>query len=133
MFTLDPFFQLHEHVFTGKKDTSIADVIERMKKGQFATFARQVYQEFFFPAFLRYHATYRSHVLCAGAWLLTGVYNLRNQPKVLNVDEKGVMMYAASSVFHRCMLNFMTFCFLLNIFSLHSRSKMQKAVEEQRH
>jgi len=40
-------------VFTGKKDTSLWDVIARMKKGQFATFGKRVYSEFFFPAFLK--------------------------------------------------------------------------------
>ena len=105
--TRSPERQLHEHVFTGKKDTCLSDVVERMKKGQFATFGKRVYREFFFPAFLRpdsarptlsiqprarspshgprapgspaclswhgrYHDTYRSHVLCAGVWLLTG-------------------------------------------------------------
>ena len=44
------------------------------------TFRKDVYAEFFFPAFLKYHATYRLHVIPAGLWLLTGVFNLRNQP-----------------------------------------------------
>ena len=34
------WLQAHEHVFTGKKDTSISDVIKRMRNGQFATFGK---------------------------------------------------------------------------------------------
>jgi hypothetical protein len=72
--------KIHKHVYTRDKDKPM---ISEIMKGKFATFGKDVYSTFFFPAFLAYHNTYRIHVLSAGLWLLTGVYNLRNQPKLV--------------------------------------------------
>uniref|UniRef100_A0A7S2SK06 Uncharacterized protein n=1 Tax=Mucochytrium quahogii TaxID=96639 RepID=A0A7S2SK06_9STRA len=77
-------WKVHKHVYTGDENKSI---VENIKKGQIATFRKRVYAEFFFPSFLRYHITYRFHVLMAGVWLITGVYNLRNQPKFIGVND----------------------------------------------
>ena len=61
-------YRVHTHVYTGDpKESALA----RLRKGQLATFGKAVYERFFFPAFLKYHTTYRLHVFGAGLWLLT--------------------------------------------------------------
>lgn len=77
-------WKVHRHVYTGDDSKS---VVENLKNGQVATFRKQVYREYFFPSFLRYFKTYRAHVLMAGLWLVTGVYNLRNQPEFAGVKD----------------------------------------------
>jgi hypothetical protein len=72
--------KIHEHVYTRDKNKPM---LSEIRKGKFATFGKEVYNTFFFPAFLAYHNTYRIHVLSAGLWMVTGVYNLRNQPKLV--------------------------------------------------
>ena len=72
---------LHKHVYTGDENE---DVLTRLKKGKPVTFSEDVYEEFF--SFKHYFTTYRVHVLTAAAWLLTGVYNLRNPPDFVGKD-----------------------------------------------
>jgi len=74
-------WKLHRYMYTGKPFKSLQDAIDNLKKGQVATFGKKVYKEFFFPSFHRYRKIYEFHTLCAGCWLLTGVFNLRNQPQ----------------------------------------------------
>ena len=79
-------WRTHKHVYTGDPDglKSLRGVLANLRRGQLATFGKEVYAKFFFPAFLRYHRIYRAHTLGAGAWLISGVYNLRNQPRFVN-------------------------------------------------
>ena len=73
-----------------------------MLKGKLASFSKPVYSEFFFPAFLRYEVTYRTHVLMAGLWLLTGTFNLRNRPGIdLNVLAKEKTVRYLRHTLHR--------------------------------
>jgi hypothetical protein len=57
-------------------------ILGEIKKGHVVTIPKQTYKVFYFPAYLRYWNTYRIHTLGAGIWLLTGFYNLRNQPQL---------------------------------------------------
>jgi hypothetical protein len=72
---------LHKHIYTGDENES---VFTRLRKGKPVTFRENVYEEFF--SFKHYFTTYRIHVLTAGAWLVTGAYNLRNPPQFLGKD-----------------------------------------------
>jgi Predicted membrane protein (DUF2306) len=60
-------------------------------KGKPVTFREKVYDEFF--SFKHYFTTYKIHVLTAGAWLLTGVYNLRNPPTFTGKNSAGKMEF----------------------------------------
>merc|ERR1719265_1707717 len=71
--------EAHEHIFTGDIDKSILD---NLRNGQPVCIPKQTYKTFYFPAYLKYWNTYRLHTVGAGLWLLTGFYNLRNQPKL---------------------------------------------------
>jgi len=75
---------LHHHIYTGDENE---DVLSRLKKGCPVTFREEVYDEFF--SFKHYFKTYRVHVLTAGAWLITGVYNLRNPPEFVGKNPNG--------------------------------------------
>ena len=79
---------LHHHIYTGDENE---DVITRLKKGCPVTFREEVYDEFF--SFKHYFELYRVHVLCAGAWLITGVYNLRNPPEFAGKAPGGGALY----------------------------------------
>ena len=70
-------WRTHKWLYTGDPRAS---VWENLRRGQIATFGKEVYAQFFFPSFHRYRKLYESHTLCAGTWLVTGVFNLRNQP-----------------------------------------------------
>ena len=66
--------KLHEHVYTGDGTEEgnawrsgdmmefIKAILKRITTGQLATFGKDVYSTFFFPAFLAYHNTYKIHV-----------------------------------------------------------------------
>ena len=70
-------WRTHKWLYTGDPRASVWD---NLRRGQIATFGKEVYAQFFFPSFHRYRKLYESHTLCAGTWLITGVFNLRNQP-----------------------------------------------------
>ena len=72
---------VHEHVYTGDEND---DVLTRLRQGRPVTFAPHVYDQFF--TFRHAFKTYRWHVLAAGVWLVTGVYNLRNPPTYAGRD-----------------------------------------------
>jgi hypothetical protein len=75
---------VHHHVYTGDENDP---VLTRLRKGCPVTFREDVYDEFF--SFKHYFTTYRIHVLTAGAWLLSGVYNLRNVPEYAGKSPDG--------------------------------------------
>lgn len=89
---------LHEHIYTGNAS---APVLSRVLAGQFVTFSKEVYRTYFFPAFLNYHLTYQLHVLGAGVWLVTGVWNLRKQPGPRAKDESQTSVQPAAPRWHR--------------------------------
>ena len=74
--------RLHKHIYTGDANES---VLTRLKKGKPVIFSEETYEEFF--TFKEYRTTFVVHVLTAAAWLLTGVYNLRNQPEFAGIDK----------------------------------------------
>ena len=79
---------LHKHIYTGDEKES---VFTRLRKGKPVTFREDVYEEFF--SFKHYFTTYRIHVLTAGAWLFSGVYNLRNPPEFSGRNSLGKVQY----------------------------------------
>ena len=79
---------LHKHIYTGDENES---VFKRLLKGKPVTFREDVYDEFF--SFKHYFTTYKLHVLTAGAWLLSGVYNLRNPPEFVGRNPSGKALF----------------------------------------